>query len=221
MPGGAAHGAQIALLEAAAAGTGQVNVVVFWEIQRRRRQRRLWIQALEIGSQAIGEGHVAPVFHGLGALDAQAGLQDQHGVPRALSWSAIIAPTTPEPTTTMSARASPSAENSACLIGLRQVKRSGRLRRHGRRSRRRRRPPERAIAAIGGHGERVAHGLVHQRLFIGDDDGGRPASHGAVYQAATMSLARSCSPACLAAAISASAVGWLAASAASLGQSPA
>ena len=98
--------------------------------------------------------------------------------PRALSWSAIIAPTTPEPTTTMSARVAVGGE--FCLshrVAPGEAIREAR--RHGRRSRRRRRPPERAIAAIGGHGERVAHGLVHQRLFIGDDDGGRPASHGA------------------------------------------
>ena len=179
MPGGAAHGAQIALLEAAAAGTGQVNVVVFWEIQRRRRQRRLWIQALEIGSQAIGEGHVAPVFHGLGALDAQAGLQDQHGV---AAGAQLV-----RDHRAHDARADDDDVRACVAVGgefclSHRVAPGEAIReapRHGRRSRRRRRPPERAIAAIGGHGERVAHGLVHQRLFIGDDDGGRPASHGA------------------------------------------
>jgi hypothetical protein len=80
VPGGAADHAQVALLEAVAVGPGQPDVVVGRKVQRRGRQRRLREQPLEVGADAVGEGHVAPVLHRLRALDARAGLEHEHGV---------------------------------------------------------------------------------------------------------------------------------------------
>ncbi|MNS95760.1 hypothetical protein D3C72_1300300 [compost metagenome] len=80
VPGRATHRAQIALLETAAVGTGYFHIIILREIQRCGRVFRLRIQALEVGTDAVFERHVAPVFHGLTTLDAQARFQHDHGV---------------------------------------------------------------------------------------------------------------------------------------------
>jgi hypothetical protein len=70
--------------------------------------------------------------------------------PAAASWLATNAPTTPEPTTI-----------------------TGRVGRHLRDVGRHSCPPERAEIAVGGHGQAVAHRLVHQGFFVSDHHGTR------------------------------------------------
>ncbi|MNM86377.1 hypothetical protein D3C81_985280 [compost metagenome] len=78
VPGGATHGLDEALVEAAGVRASEAHVVVGWEIQRRGGQRRLRIWALEVAADASLEADVAPVFDDVGAMQARARFEDQN-----------------------------------------------------------------------------------------------------------------------------------------------
>ncbi|MNJ75964.1 hypothetical protein D3C77_731550 [compost metagenome] len=80
VPGGAADGTQIPLLEAACARAAQGDIVVFRKIERSGGKLGLRVQPLIIGAGAVIKRHIAPVFYGLGAFNTQACFQHQHRI---------------------------------------------------------------------------------------------------------------------------------------------